>query len=109
MFADNGFFIDCIKKDCVYNAGIKTFSAADAFIRRQSYAAAFAGSERTRYANRGARPFVTAGAADLTNKPAGNSAACADFDCAFKKRVALLMGCGANNHTAKTADAFVHV
>ncbi len=50
MFANNGFLVNLVKLDGVHNTSLPAFLAADAFIFRQNYAAAFSGRKRIRRA-----------------------------------------------------------
>jgi hypothetical protein len=108
--ANNGKGIFSGKMNGLYYAGIGAFSALDAFSFVMQNAAAFSVGKRPRGADRDACPLVNAGkAVDGDKFSRYKPAKGADFNRAFRVRIAFVVKTGADALTGKTAYTLVHV
>jgi len=107
MMADYRLALVRVIADGVYHTGVLTAAAADTFMRIQINSAPLPLGKRAGRTNLGA-PRFAAGHAHRGDKPAGQSARRFNMYAAFNNGMAFLVHGGANKHTGKTADTFVH-
>lgn len=93
--------------DRLRHAGALAAPAADALLRFQKHAAALAQSQSAGRADLGA-VRLPARMANDRYKLAGKAAARADMYAALSDRMVFAVDPGADKHTGKTPDAFVH-
>jgi len=92
----------------LHDTGFFTTAAADTLLRVQRHAPSLAESERAGRADLGAVRFP-AGVAHRRHEFSRHSAVRPDMDAAFPDGMVLTVDHGADKHTGKAPEAFVHL